>query len=423
AADALAMLGYALLGASSAALGQLAVARGQPEAPPIAAPPGPAMPAAPPVSEALPASALPVFEASPPAGARPVFEALPPAGVPPVSEALPPATLPTPPAVVLVASREAAEGRSRVASLETADEPSGGPRAAAPRFEDAFGTRRAEPVVAVARRGFESPELKALRLAERADGPRVAGSPAGVVAPALLGEGSLPPRVEALPAPEGWGELRRGGLAVRPYPRVVAELNYFTHDARGRRAVRHWLRTSGLYRDAVSQSLARRNLPSELLAVVFVESGGRATAVSHAGATGLWQLMPATARAYGLSIDPYVDERRGLARSTEAAVALLSDLYDRFLSWDMALAAYNLGYQGLVDRADALGRVGLAVVDQVVERAEHEVQEVHVVAYLAGQHPAGEGERPRDAARGRTRFEQQRVRRRRHEHPPRRVRR
>ena len=213
---------------------------------------------------------------------------------------------------------------------------------------------RSAEVIASTRRGLEAAELEALRLAARADatdvGDRLPGSPLYPVS-----EGTLPARAEEHRAPEGWSDLRGPGMAVRPHPRVVAYLEHFARDAQGRRTFRHWLRQSGRYRDVVAQAFAKRNLPPGLAAVVFVESGGQPTAVSRAGAVGLWQFMPETARAYGLSIGPYVDERRSVGRSTEAAVAHLSDLYDRFLSWDMALAAYNLGYQGLVDRADALG--------------------------------------------------------------------
>jgi membrane-bound lytic murein transglycosylase D len=57
--------------------------------------------------------------------------------------------------------------------------------------------------------------------------------------------------------------------------------------------------------------------------------------------------MPESARMYGLAVDPWVDERRDPARSTQAAVRFLGDLYARFGSWDLALGAYNMGYAGM----------------------------------------------------------------------------
>ncbi|HSC87215.1 MAG TPA: LysM peptidoglycan-binding domain-containing protein, partial [Polyangiaceae bacterium] len=68
---------------------------------------------------------------------------------------------------------------------------------------------------------------------------------------------------------------------------------------------------------------------------------------SPAGAAGLWQFMATSARGYGLTVDRWVDERRDPMRATTAAVALLSDLYQRFGNWELAMAAYNMGYAGL----------------------------------------------------------------------------
>ncbi|HEY3500858.1 MAG TPA: LysM peptidoglycan-binding domain-containing protein, partial [Polyangiaceae bacterium] len=68
---------------------------------------------------------------------------------------------------------------------------------------------------------------------------------------------------------------------------------------------------------------------------------------SPAGAVGLWQFMPDTARTYGLTVDRWVDERLDPERSTDAAVRFLADLYRRFGSWDLAMAAYNMGHGGL----------------------------------------------------------------------------
>jgi membrane-bound lytic murein transglycosylase MltF len=67
-------------------------------------------------------------------------------------------------------------------------------------------------------------------------------------------------------------------------------------------------------------------------------------------AVGLWQFMTSTARRFGLAVHGRVDERKDPARATDAAVAYLSSLYDRFGSWYLAAAAYNSG-EGTVLRA------------------------------------------------------------------------
>jgi len=84
-------------------------------------------------------------------------------------------------------------------------------------------------------------------------------------------------------------------------------------------------------------------LPDEIKYLMVVESALKPTATSRVGARGLWQLMPATARMHGLQINDYVDERADPYRSTSAALQHLTDLYNEFDNWTLAIAAYNCG--------------------------------------------------------------------------------
>jgi membrane-bound lytic murein transglycosylase D len=92
--------------------------------------------------------------------------------------------------------------------------------------------------------------------------------------------------------------------------------------------------------------LARYGVPDDFKYLAVIESG-LVNATSSAGAKGIWQFMPATAKEYGMEVNDYVDERYHLEKSTEAACKYLLEARKKFGSWTLAAAAYNGGVSGV----------------------------------------------------------------------------
>ncbi len=103
-----------------------------------------------------------------------------------------------------------------------------------------------------------------------------------------------------------------------------------------------------LYMPMIENALDDANLPEDLQYIPVIESALRNIALSTAGAAGIWQFMPDTARRYGLVVDDFVDERLDSVKATQAAIRYLRDLYTDF-NEDVFLtaAAYNRGENGL----------------------------------------------------------------------------
>jgi membrane-bound lytic murein transglycosylase D len=162
---------------------------------------------------------------------------------------------------------------------------------------------------------------------------------------------AAPPRAQTLPLEQLAAESSEPGFAIAPHPLVQEQLEHIMASDRGWRHFASGLERRPQHASLVDTALAEAGLPAALAAVPLVESGydnlpeakARSAAPPGPMGAGLWMFIPSTARQYGLLVDERTDERLDVARETEAAVALLSDLYAEFGDWGLALAGYNQG--------------------------------------------------------------------------------
>lgn len=109
------------------------------------------------------------------------------------------------------------------------------------------------------------------------------------------------------------------------------------------------------YMHHIIEEIEKRGLPTELALLPIVESSYNPMALSRARASGLWQFIPSTGKNYRLDQTWWVDERRDIVASTDAALDYLKYIYELHGDWQLALASYNWG-EGAVGRAIAKNR-------------------------------------------------------------------
>ena len=145
-----------------------------------------------------------------------------------------------------------------------------------------------------------------------------------------------------------WSRMRQDFRMSEVNPEIVRrhETYYSTRSAYFNRTVER----SRPYLYHILSEVEKRNMPSEIALLPFIESAFVTKARSHVGASGLWQFMPATGRHYGLAQNHIYDGRHDIYASTNAALDYLQYLHNMFGDWSLALAAYNWG-EGNVSRA------------------------------------------------------------------------
>lgn len=134
-----------------------------------------------------------------------------------------------------------------------------------------------------------------------------------------------------------------------PYNSIVGSfINMYLTKKRG--LVADMLALHSYYGPIFVEELIKEGMPTELQYLPVIESAINPNAISRAGAAGLWQFMPATAKGLGMEVNSLVDERRDARLSSRNAARYLKQLYEIYKDWSLAIAAYNCG-PGNVNKA------------------------------------------------------------------------
>jgi len=193
--------------------------------------------------------------------------------------------------------------------------------------------------------------------------------PVVLVALAYLSDRSASARVELSGVPLTTASLLETRLPMEVNEQVERWIHRFLGPER--ESFEGYLVREGLYGGLIQDRLRERGMPEELLYLAMIESGFLASATSPVSASGVWQFMGATARAYGLTVDYWVDERRDPVRATDAALDYLEELYGMFGSWYLAAAAYNAGPAPVTRALANLGNTGVAEEELYWKISEH----------------------------------------------------
>ncbi|RZL50590.1 MAG: LysM peptidoglycan-binding domain-containing protein [Pedobacter sp.] len=136
---------------------------------------------------------------------------------------------------------------------------------------------------------------------------------------------------------------------------------------------------SSYYFPIFERALKAYNIPEEIKYLPIIESSMNPHAISKVGATGMWQFMFSTAKAYGLSMDNFVDERKDPIQASYAAAAYFRDSYEELGDWLLAIAAYNCGKGNVTRAIDKAGSRDFWVIRQFLPKETRD----YVPAFIA----------------------------------------
>lgn len=177
-------------------------------------------------------------------------------------------------------------------------------------------------------------------------------------------------------------------IPVEINPSVNKWISYFQN--RGRVHMERYLLRSTRYEALMKKVLRDNKLPEDLFYIALIESGFSSHAFSHASAVGYWQFIRGTGKRYNLKINRMIDERRDPVLSTQAAADYYKDLFKRFNSWYLAMAAYNVG-EGRVERAVKKYKTrdfwALAKIPRALPRETDEYVPKYIAAKLIAKNP------------------------------------